>query len=140
MAIAVPHSRSGLGDQKPWYVKCLLRRIMNTSKRPVSVLILACLYIAVGAIGFVFHFPELMASHPDAVGIELTELLAIVAGAFMLVGHNWARWLGVAWMALHVAISFPDLRQIAMHSLFLVLIGWLLFRPDAGRYFTSRKL
>src|SRR3984893_9394739 len=107
---------------------------MSASKRPVSVLILSCLYITVRAVGFAYHFPELIAFQDDAVWVELTELLAILAGAFMLLNHNWARWLALAWMAFHVAISFPVLRQMAVHSIMFVVIAWLLFRPDAGPY------
>jgi hypothetical protein len=112
---------------------------MSARKRPVSVLILSCLYITVGALGFAYHFPELIGFKDYAVWIELTELLAILAGAFMLLDHNWARWLALAWMAFHVAISLPVLRQMAVHSIIFAVIAWLLFRPDAGRYFTSRK-
>jgi hypothetical protein len=63
---------------------------------------LAILYLVVGIIGFAYHFPELRAGHPDAIWIELTEFLAIVAGVFMLLGRNWARWLALAWIAFHV--------------------------------------
>jgi hypothetical protein len=112
---------------------------MNLGKRPVSVLILSCLYIAVGTIGFAYHFPGPTAFHYEDVWIELTELLAFVAGVFMLQGHNWARWLALAWMAFHVAISFPVLRQIGIHSLFLAVIAWLLFQPKAGQYFASNR-
>jgi uncharacterized membrane protein YhdT len=59
---------------------------MSARKRPVSVLILSCLYITVGAVGFAYHFPELIGFKDYAVWIELTELLAILAGAFMLLG------------------------------------------------------
>jgi hypothetical protein len=31
---------------------------MNSRKQPVSILILSCLYIAVGSLGFVYHFRE----------------------------------------------------------------------------------
>ena len=106
---------------------------MNSSKRPVSVLVLACLYLAVGVAGFVGHFGDLR--QPDGVWIELTEFLAIVAGAFMLRAQNWARWLALAWMAFHVVLSFRVLPQLAVHALMLALIGWLLFRPEASRYF-----
>ena len=34
---------------------------MNDNKRPISILVLACVYIAVGVLGFVFHFRELLA-------------------------------------------------------------------------------
>ena len=111
---------------------------MSTSKLPVTVLIVSCLYIAVGAIGFVYHFPQLMAFQKDSVWIELTEFLAILCGAFMLRGRNWARWLALVWMAFHVAISFPALRQVAIHALFLAVIAWLLFRSDAMQYFRRR--
>ena len=112
---------------------------MKENERPVSVLILSCLYIAVGIIGFAYYFPELIANQSDTVWIELTELLALLAGVFMVLGHNWARWLALAWMAFHIAISFPVLRQIAMHSMIFAIIAWLLLRPDAGRYFAHRK-
>lgn len=79
---------------------------MNAIKRPVPVWILSCLDIAVGAVGFVYSFSELIAHQDNIVWIELTELLAIVSGAFMLRRHNWARWLALVWMAFHVAISF----------------------------------
>ena len=112
---------------------------MNKKNRPVNVLILSCLYISMGTIGFAYHFREMMAFQQDSVWIELVRLLAILCGAFMLRGRNWARWLALAWMALHVAISFPELGQVAFHSLFFVAIAWLLFRPDAGQYFHETR-
>jgi hypothetical protein len=112
---------------------------MNSIKRPFPVLILSCLYIAVGTIGFVCHFSELMACQPDSVWIELTELLGVIAGVFMLRRHNWARWLALAWIAFHVAISFPTLRQVAIHSAIFAAIAWVLFRPDARQYFVAYK-
>ena len=58
----------------------------------------------------------------------------------MLRGQNWARWLAVAWMAFHVAISvFHPLRELAIHVVFLVLIAWILFRPGATRYFRKAE-
>ena len=112
---------------------------MNATMRPVSVWILSCLYIAVGTIGFAYYFSELMAHQDDSLWIELTELLAIVSGAFMFRGHNWARWLALVWMAFHVAISFPLYRQMAIHLAIFAGIAWALFRPDARRYFAIRK-
>jgi len=43
---------------------------MNLGKPPVSVLILACLYIAVGTIGFAYHFPGPTAFHYEDMRIE----------------------------------------------------------------------
>ncbi|MGA8731485.1 MAG: hypothetical protein WB608_22190 [Terracidiphilus sp.] len=109
---------------------------MSGNKRPISVVILACLYIAVGAVAFSFYFPTLLKGQPDAVWIELTELLAIVAGVYMLCRQNWARWLAMAWIVFHVALSiFHPVRELVMHSVLCVLFAWVLFRPAAGRWF-----
>jgi hypothetical protein len=56
---------------------------MNAIKRPAAVLIVSCLYIAVGAIGFAYHFHQLKVFEHDSVWIEVTELLAILCGVFM---------------------------------------------------------
>ena len=110
---------------------------MNSAQRPLPVLIVAWIYVAVGVIGFAYHFPELMAHRQDSVWVELTELLAVVSGAFMLRGRNWARWLALAWIAFHVIISISVVREFVMHLLILVLIFWALWRPGATRYFLS---
>ena len=81
---------------------------MNANKRPISVTIVACVYLAVGTLAFVYHFRELLSRQPDSVGMELTEFLAVVCGVFMLRGHNWARWLALAWIAFHVILSVFD--------------------------------
>jgi hypothetical protein len=111
---------------------------MNALRRPVSVTILACVYLVVGAAGFAYHFRELLSLQQDGVWAELTELLAIVAGAFMLRGHDWARWLALAWMVFHVVLSaFHSSRELAVHGVICAVIGWILFRPQATRYFRS---
>ncbi len=112
---------------------------MDWKKRPISVTLLAFLYIAVGTVGFVFHSREILMRHAfqssDAL-VELVELIAIVCGAFMLQGRNWARWLAVAWMAFHVVLSFfGAARELIVHSLLFVLIVGLLFQAKAARYF-----
>jgi hypothetical protein len=115
---------------------------MNT-KRPISVTIIAILYLAVGIVGLIGHGHEALKARPfpaDAIWIELTEFAAILGGAFLLRGQNWARWLAVAWMAFHVAISvFHPFRELAIHAVFLILIAWILFRPGATRYFRNAE-
>ena len=109
---------------------------MNPNKRPLSILILACVYIGIGTLGFVYHFNELLARHADAIGIELTEFVAIICGIFLLRGNNWARWLALAWIAFHVAISMlHNLGEVAVHGLACVVIAYILLRPAANRYF-----
>ncbi len=112
---------------------------MNGSKRPLSVTIIACVYIAVGTVGFVYHFIEFLqrsAFRYDAIWIELIEVLAILCGVFMLRGHNWARWVAVAWIAFHVVVSaFHSVREFGIHLLLCAVIAWIVFRPESGRYF-----
>jgi hypothetical protein len=46
---------------------------MNANKRPLSIWILSCLFIAVGAGGFAIHFRELLAPQQGAIWIEVTD-------------------------------------------------------------------
>lgn len=109
---------------------------MSDKKRLISVVMVACVYIAVGAVAFAFYFPTLLKGQPEAVWIELTELLAIVSGVYLLCRQNWARWLALAWIAFHVVISvFHPVRELLMHSVICVVVAWVLFRPAASRYF-----
>jgi len=103
---------------------------------PVPVILIACLYLAVGIGGFVAHFSE--RHEPDWIWVAVTESLAIICAVFLLRAHNWARWLACAWMVFHVVISFGELGRLAIHSLFLVLIVWCLFRGDSSLFFKTR--
>jgi hypothetical protein len=98
-------------------------------ERPLAVTILAWLYIAVGAMGFSYHFRALLPPmEPDALWIESVRLLAVVAGIYMLRGNNWARWLAVVWIAAHVVLSmFNSIDQTVVHALFCAAIAFLLF-------------
>jgi hypothetical protein len=112
---------------------------MTPDRRPVSVLILACLYIAIGVVGFVAHFRDLLAHPHEGVWIELVELIAIVSGAFLLRGHNWARWFALSWIVFHVILSIYDPMQLTVHGVFCAVIAWILFRPEATRYFRDLR-
>jgi hypothetical protein len=110
-------------------------------KRPLSITILAGVYLVVGVIGFAYHFRELLAGHHDAVAIEITEFVAILCGAFLLRGHNWARWLALAWIAFHVVLSaFHAIPELAIHAVFCGVIAWVLFRSEATRYFRGARI
>lgn len=108
---------------------------MNAKKRPISVVLIACLYLIVGVFGFFLHLHSF--GMPDFLWIELTELVGVIAGVFMLFGQNWARWLALLWMAFHVAISFEVPRDLVVHSLFFILIAWVLLRQEARQYFRA---
>ena len=98
-----------------------------------AVVAIAVLYIVVGSAGFVSHFPHHWQTEDFL--IEVTELAAVICGVALLRRKNWARWLAIAWMALHVAISFPVTTQVAIHLSFLIVIAWALFRSPTRGYF-----
>ena len=117
---------------------------MNPNKRPISVTILALVYIAVGTTGFIYHFADFRtgnAFHNDVILIEFTELLAVTCGAFLLRGQNWARWLALAWMAFHVVLSaFHAFGEFAIHALFCAIIVWVLLRDHSASYFNRQRV
>jgi hypothetical protein len=102
-------------------------------KATPTVFAIAMLYIAVGAVGFVTHFPRHWQA--EDLLIEVTELVAITCGVFLMRRKNWARWLALAWMALHVAISIPVIAQVVIHLSLFTVIAWALFRSSSQSYF-----
>lgn len=113
---------------------------VNANRIPVSVMIIAVLYLVVGTLGFISHFHTLLAWQKDSVWVETTELLAVIIAVFLLRRQNWARWLAVAWIALHVVLSaFNSYVQAAVHAAFMVLIIWALFQPAARLYFGGEQ-
>lgn len=106
-------------------------------KRPLTVTILGCLFIAVGVVGLLYHLTE---KPPDlsVLLISCVSILAIIGGIFLIKGCNWARWLVLAWLALHVGISaFDSLPQTAAHTVLLIVIGYFLLTPPVSKYFGS---
>jgi hypothetical protein len=111
-------------------------------QRPISVTILSWILIAAGAVGLVYHITEFRTLHPvEFLAIELIRVVAVVAGVYMLRGANWARWLAVAWIALHVGISyFHSWGEMAMHAVILVVFAIALFTRRAGEYFRAGRV
>ncbi|HTP69646.1 MAG TPA: hypothetical protein VMJ35_12140 [Dongiaceae bacterium] len=106
-------------------------------KRPLIVTLIGTLFIAVGAVGGVAHAKEGPIGWGLAL-IELSELVALVGGVFLLMGKNWARWLLLVWMGFHVVISaFDSLQKLAVHVVIFGLIAFALLRPPAWQYFRS---
>ncbi|HWY45216.1 MAG TPA: hypothetical protein VNX66_17080 [Candidatus Sulfotelmatobacter sp.] len=106
-------------------------------KRPLPVTILGCLFIAAGLVGLVYHFQE-RPLEPGIVLVSLVRLLAVIGGVFLLLGHGWARWLLIAWLAFHVGVSaFHSLSETLAHLALLVVVGYFLLRPPASNYFRS---
>ena len=112
-------------------------------KRPVSVTVLSWIYIAVGVGGIAAHAREINPHRPfeqDLVWAVLVSMAAVISGAFMLRGSNWARWLAVAWIAFHVILSaFHSVQQTVVHAVMLAVFVYLLFRPVANEYFRGLR-
>jgi hypothetical protein len=113
------------------------------SKRPRSVTLIGWVFIAAGVIGFSYHVAKFKAHDPfnsDGIWVCAVRLLAIVAGAFMLQGWNWARWLSILWIAGHTILSvFHPLSELIMHSVLLAVFAFFLFRPQASAYFRCAR-
>jgi hypothetical protein len=113
------------------------------NKRPFSVIVIGCLYVATGAIGLISHLIKFKPQHPfqyDIVLISLVSLIALVSGVYMLRGSNWARWLALAWIAFHVVLSaFHSPFELVVHSLLFIAFAYFLFRPPATQYFKDAQ-
>src|SRR5262245_12672296 len=105
-------------------------------KRPIFVTLIASLYMISGAIGVIYHFPELKDPTGEALLVLLLRVLAIVGGVFCLRAANWARWLLVAWIAYHVVLSIShETSELIAHLIILALTIWALFHRRANNYF-----
>lgn len=109
-------------------------------QRPFAITVLGWLYIAIGAVALWFDGGHILGGfHREDPWILLVHLLAIVAGAFMLRGANWARWLALLWIAAHVVIgALNGMQQALFHALVFAGITFLLFRTDAREWFGSK--
>jgi hypothetical protein len=106
-------------------------------KRPLPVTILGGLFVVAGLAGLVYHLSE---GPPDRgmILISIVRIIAVVGGVFLLLGHNWARWLMLAWLAFHVVVSaFHSLSECLAHIVLLIIVGYVLLRPPASKYFQS---
>ncbi len=111
-------------------------------KRPTAITVISWLFIAVGAAGFIsglLPFAQRLAEsrrNPwELISVETVRLLGIIAGAFMLRGRNWARWLLVCWLAFHVGISaFHTVQETIVHAILMAVVLWFLFRPSANDF------
>lgn len=111
-------------------------------KRPLSVIIISCLLIGSGLAGLAFHAADFYARPlpSETFWVALVRFAAVVAGAFMLRGDNWARWLAMMWIAAHVVLSvFHSIPQLLIHVLVLVLFAIFLFRAPATEYFRAKQ-
>lgn len=108
---------------------------LNSKKRPFQVTVLGWLFILVGIISTIYH---LLRGSLDRwmVPIVLVGAIAIVAGAFLLRGARWARWLILTWLAFHIVVSgLNSLPDALPHVVLLLVVGYFLLGPPTSKYF-----
>ena len=104
-------------------------------KRPFEVTLLGWLLIAVGTFAAVYHLSTAVFDRWIVV-ILLFEGAGILAGAFLLKGERWARWLVLAWVAAHVvAGALNSWADGLPHLVLLVAIGYFLLGPPTAKYY-----
>jgi hypothetical protein len=111
------------------------------NKRPISVTIISWIFIAIGVVTLAYELSELKGHsfQSDDVWVGVVRFTAIVCGAFMLRGSNWARWLTMAWLAFHVVLSaFNSWHELAVHTALAAVFAYFLFRAPANEYFRAK--
>ena len=104
-------------------------------KRPLPVTIFGLLFITAGLVGVVYHLQE-RPLEPYIALITAIRIIAVVGGVFLLLGHGWARWLLLVWLAFHVVVSaFHSISEFAAHLVLLLIIAHFLLRPPSSNYF-----
>lgn len=112
-------------------------------RKPISsITVIGVLFLALGVLDLWRGVAPVLGGQPrlatDDMQVLAIGVAALIGGAFVLRGHNWARWLLAAWMALHVAISVGQPVAFAAHLVIFGFIAFLLFRPRASEYFRPR--
>jgi hypothetical protein len=114
--------------------------------RPISVTVIAILFLAVGVITVVSGASKLVSKGSFADGREellvlSINTLAIVAGAGLLRGMNWARFLVLGWMAFHVVLSFWHAAfEVALHAFMFAVLWYFLFGRKGQGYFAPHSV
>lgn len=121
------------------------------STRPLSVTLIAWLFVAIGvatAVGGLFpiaaagwqgtgEFQERLA---ELTPMVLSALLALAGGVWMLRGRDLGRWLAAIWMGAHIVLSMlHSVSRTVAHALLFALIAFVLFRPAASAYFRAAR-
>ncbi len=107
-------------------------------KPPPSIAVIGAIFLALACLDLVRGFaPLLQSGHlmGDDLLVAGIGVAAGVGGAFVLAGHEWARWLLAAWMALHVALSIGDPGKLVAHVVIFGVLAFFLFRPRATAFF-----
>lgn len=121
-------------------------------KRPISITVIAWIFIVTGGITLISSFSlkdpmvkELMAKSPLPLPIQYAMtyiglLVSIANGIGMLKKQNWARFLYVIWGAIGLLIGLftsPVKTFLIPGLIFFIIITFFIFRPAANQYFSK---
>jgi hypothetical protein len=116
------------------------------ARRPIpSVIAVGVLFLVLGVLDVYRGIAPLFGSAASSrlAGDDMLVLAigvaALIGGANVIRGRNWARWLLAAWMALHVAISVGQPAQLAAHLVIFGFVAFLLFRSQASECFKATR-
>jgi hypothetical protein len=113
------------------------------TERPRPVIVVAWLPIVAGLVGIGLQTVALIRRMPpgvDAIYVLLLCFAAIACGVCLLRGQSWARWLAVAWFAIHVLVGALHSWQSAMvHGVLLAICTYALFCREATTWFQFIK-
>jgi hypothetical protein len=110
-------------------------------KRPLTVTLISCLFIAAGVTGIVYHASEwkTLGMQAETIWAFVIRALAIVGGIFTMRGSNFARWVLVLWIVYHVVLSFyHTTAELVTHIAFAIVVLLGLFNSKANLYFKKR--
>jgi hypothetical protein len=108
-------------------------------KKPWQLIVIALLFVLAGLVGLIYHLTASPAE-PGIALVSIVRLIAVGGGIFLLLGRGWARWLLLAWMVVHVAVSaFHSISEFLPHVALTAVIGYVLFRPPVSTYFQSAR-
>lgn len=104
-------------------------------KRPYEVTVAGWLFIVIGVLNTAWHLWK-GAFDRWMIAILFLTVSAIVAGAFLLRGARWARWLALAWLAFHVVMSALNSVWDALpHAVLLLVVGYVLLGSPTAEYY-----
>ena len=112
---------------------------MSETRRPLGIWVVAMLYMGVGIFTAEQALAALLMHRAGNVASGALGLVAIVAAAYLPLGANWARWLALAWMGLHAAISYRVPSEMLAHLAIFAGIAALLFLPSSRRFFAAKE-
>jgi len=114
----------------------------GVERRPLSIIVISLLFILVGLVTLVHAAMELINTTDRLTDLKshwmiyVSALAAIVGGAFLFKGENWARWLLVLWMAFHIVVgALHGIVPLLTHAVIFSVILFFLFRRPASEYF-----